>query len=693
MNFNSEYSVKSKIKIETLDRLIFGFIILFASTLNNSIFFCQLGFFGAYILVGLRFLINRENPFHKTGLDKAFIVYYLAVLIAAIFSVEVGNAFVELLKSIVLLPIIYLLIFVANSEEKAKTILKFYLGASLATLLVYLFFSLKHYFTQLYQLELKGPSPFQYVMTAGGLMSFTAIFFFAFLINEKSNWKIKLFFLFAFGLSFAAVIASYTRAAWLGLFAGLFIVLLLKKKWWVILPSAAVVLFLLFSKANESKIEIISPFTKGIAKTINTVGRAYSVKQLGGDTLLVADYEKGISLYRGDTLLQNILVGAPVTRILNWSGNYYLAYTLDSRFFVLLKDQHNKLNIVNSFISPGTTRDFSISQGNLYVADKDSGLTIYNNPANTQTRLTFPNAGGIATVDGTERYVTQYSENPGAVKIFLADNGIPVKMIDSIRFDTSIKYLWFAKNILLYQNDNTLIQYAVNDDKVSEIKNSKINGIIRMKFLDTTAYALTIDGRILRGVMTLTSGFEFSELISLSHPCTDFDVSDNQITVTSFKRNRISSMFDPNHETNFERLNMWRVGINIFKDHPIIGVGDIDLGHLYRKYKDVYLKENFGHLHNNFMQWLVTLGVIGLVVVIFLMIKIFLMHLKIYRTLKREPVVSSFALGAAASFVGFLASGLGEYNFGDQEIYTMILFTIGLNLAFYYNYQKRKRVS
>ena len=681
--------MKSLISIERLDRIIFGFIILFAATLNNSIFLCQLGFFGAYLLIGYRYYISKQNPFNKTGLEIAFLVYFSAALLSAFFSVEKGNAFIILTKHLLLFPIVYLIVFAADTNEKAKTLLKFYLGVSLATLLVYLFFSLKHYFTQLYQLELKGPSPFQYVMTAGGLMSFTAIFFFAFFINEKTNWKVKLFYFLAFGLSFAAVIASYTRAAWLGLFAGLFIILWIKKKWWIILPGIAAILFLLFSKSNESKIQIVSVSDKSIVKTINTNGRAYSVVKIGLDTLLVADYEKGISVYKGGKLLQSISTETPITRMKLWRGNYYLAYTLDSRFIVLEKESSGRFVIGKYFISPGTTRDFAIAQEKLYVADKDSGLTVYYDPANVEMKLNSSKAGGVATVGANEKYVAQYFENPGSVKIFTNENGSPKRMIDSIRFDTSIKYLWFANNILLFQNDNSLIQYKITNEKVSELKRQQIVGITTMKLIDSTAYALAIDGKIFVGTHASDSGFVFNELLNLGHPCTDFDLKDNQIFVSSFKRNRIISIFDPNHETNFERLNIWRVGIKIFKDYPITGVGDIDLGNLYRKYKDDYLKENFGHLHNNFMQWLVTLGIVGFASVIFMVVSILLMHLKIYRTLKNEPVASSVAIAAIATFIGFLASGLGEYNFGDQEIITMVWFTVGLNLAFYFNHKNK----
>lgn len=689
-NYNSEFSVEYRSKIEKLDRLIFGFIILFVSTLNNSIFFSQIGFFGAYILVGVRYYLSKENPFFKTDLDKAFIAYYFVVFIAAIFSVETGNAFVELFKSIVLLPIIYLLIYVANTEEKAKTILKFYLGASLATLLVYLFISLKHYFTQLYQLEMKGPSPFQYVMTAGGLMSFTAIFFFAFLINEKTNWKMKLFYVLAFGLSFSAVIASYTRAAWLGLFVGMFVILVLKKKLWIIVPIIVLIGFYLFTAKNESKVKVFSSTTFQNEKTINTNGRAYSVIQFGGDTLLVAEYENGVSLYSGRTLLQNIKTEAPITRIRKWKEKYYLAYSLNSRFYILKADVNKQIKIISSFITPGTIRDFSISNDKLYIAEKDSGLTIYLDPTNTQNKSRFSETGGILTIAASDKYICQYSEKSGSVKIFSTINDIPDKLIDSIPSNSSTKYLWVSNNTLFYQNDNAFLQYSINRQQVKQIDSVSVTGIFQMRFADKVAYALSIQGKVLKGVFDADSVYRFSEILNLNMTCSDFDIGTNTISVSSFKRNRISSLIDPNHETNFERINMWMVGFSIFKDYPIIGVGDIDLGNLYREYKPIHLKENFGHLHNNFIHWLVTLGVIGFCVIMFLMLTIFLLHLKIYRELKTEPIASSFALGATASFIGFLASGMGEYNFGDQEIYTMVLFTIGLNLAFYYNHKRKK---
>ena len=59
-----------------IDRLIYFFVIMFLSTLTNSIFFNQLGYYGALILILIKYYLNRQNPFTKTGLE-IFILFYL----------------------------------------------------------------------------------------------------------------------------------------------------------------------------------------------------------------------------------------------------------------------------------------------------------------------------------------------------------------------------------------------------------------------------------------------------------------------------------------------------------------------------------------------------------------------------------------------------------------------------------------
>lgn len=146
-------------------------------------------------------------------------------------------------------------------------------------------------------------------------------------------------------------------------------------------------------------------------------------------------------------------------------------------------------------------------------------------------------------------------------------------------------------------------------------------------------------------------------------------------------RDRAYSIIDPTHKYNVGRMHMWTTGLKIFNDHPIIGVGDIDLQRIYARYKSPDDIEPGGHLHNNILMWLVTLGIVGCVVLVALFVKIFLVELQIWKRTRHHWIAGSLALGAIAVMVGFHINGLFEWNFGDQEIMILLWTSVGLSLA------------
>jgi len=141
------------------------------------------------------------------------------------------------------------------------------------------------------------------------------------------------------------------------------------------------------------------------------------------------------------------------------------------------------------------------------------------------------------------------------------------------------------------------------------------------------------------------------------------------------------SFFDPHLPQNFTRLALWRAGWEMFKDHPLFGVGDIGLDKYYLKYKRPYDKEIHGHLHNNYFHFLATLGLFGFLALGYLFIIIIIRIFKIYKSSKGTIFIASYSLGALASFVSILIAGLSEVNFWDHEIATLIYFTVGLSIA------------
>jgi len=141
---------------------------------------------------------------------------------------------------------------------------------------------------------------------------------------------------------------------------------------------------------------------------------------------------------------------------------------------------------------------------------------------------------------------------------------------------------------------------------------------------------------------------------------------------------RIESIVDVNHPENKVRLELWKAGIAIFRDHPVVGVGDIDTGLLIDKYADPSLPRLWGHLHNTLLQVLVNYGVIGFVVFVAMFVKIARVEWGIYTLVREDWFRGSFAVGVLAALVAFFVNGLTEWNFGDQEVITLIWTTLGM---------------
>jgi hypothetical protein len=669
-------------KINSIDKLIYAFLVLFVITLNNSIFLSQIGFFATYFLIGIKSYYLKENPFKKNELNLYIIIFILVLIVTAIFSIYREEALIRSIKKILLIPIFYSIIYFVDNRKKADELFKFYLYAAIATIIFYLGFSIHHYLYHLYSLEQKGPSPFQYVMTAGGLMSFVAVFSFAFLINENVIYKKKIFYMIAFLLSFSAVIASYTRAAWLGMIAGILVILLMKKKWQYIFGLVVILATYLLLNQNESKIKFyeLKNDSSKLLSEVKTEGKASEFIITPSKEIVLADYNNGILIIKNGHIIQRIITPSPVSNLCKWNDSTFISSSIDQRFFVLKKDNGNyRLN--HSFYSVGKTVDFKIANNKLFVADEDSGLTIYNNP-NTKEYFHFPQVKlhHFAVIDS---FIVGYNYQTQVLKLFKILNLNSIITLDSIKIKSNVYNLFPLQYGSLFQTETKLIYYLIENNRLIKKHEFDIIGAINSKKIGSSYFLLTASGKLYRitpiqkDELQITLGNSFKEEIS------DFNLCSDTLIISTAKRNRLSSIYDPNHITNYERINIWKTGIKIFKDYWLTGIGDLDLQKIYKVYKEPYLKENFGHLHNNFINWLVTFGLIGTLLILIFIVKVILFYYSLYKTIKNEPFVSSIALGSFASLFCFLFTGTGEYNFGDQEIMTVMWFILGLNYAYY----------
>lgn len=669
--------------LNLIDKLIHFFIILFLLTLSNSIFLNQLGYYGALILILAKWAYTKQNPFIKTGLELALILFILAEILSTIFSNHFSESFNNLLKRILLIPIIYVTIASIDDTKKAIKYVKIYLGATIVTVLIYIFFALEHYLKGLYGVTESGPSIFQYPITASEIISFTVIFLFTFLVNEKTSFKNKILILIVFLLSVLALYSTYKRTGWMGAAFGIIIVLILKSQWKLLLAGFTLFIILILTQKNISEVNLYEITNQKIhlTKTISTSGKAYEANRINNN-LIISDYNNGLVILKDDSLKSSIKLPSAVTGFNHWKDNYYVSYLIDTRF-VILKYENNKFIPFKEIFSTGYTYSYHINNDFLYILDKDSGLTVFTNPEKTSEFYRFPQFSGFTSIFADSSYIT-FAESKKGFVIFRLSEKLPTNEI-VFKDSSEILFFYYSSPFIFLEDNSGLNIYKLENDSLTFIKIIKeIKNVFTAKsFADT--YILGGTNSIYQLNRISNSDFDLSNKFILDYNIKSLNFDGKNLIVTRIenKQSRLLGILDPYHPSNSNRIAFWRAGIKMFFDNPILGVGDIDLAKYYVKYKEPYNKEIQGHLHNNFFHILATLGIIGLLAVVYLFFDIIRINLNIIKDLKDIPFANSFAIGTLASFAGFLVSGLTELNFFDHEIVTLVWFTFGLNFAFY----------
>jgi O-antigen ligase len=147
-------------------------------------------------------------------------------------------------------------------------------------------------------------------------------------------------------------------------------------------------------------------------------------------------------------------------------------------------------------------------------------------------------------------------------------------------------------------------------------------------------------------------------------------------------RARALSAFDPRNPSNLERTYMWQGGIEMFRDHPLVGVGLQDMKPVYDRYRPPQARERASHLHSVPVQIAASMGLVGLVAFVLLYGSLFVTA---GRGLRRMIAAGGLAAGLRASVVamlaGFLVSGIFEWNFGDEELLYALLTLVGMAWA------------
>lgn len=141
---------------------------------------------------------------------------------------------------------------------------------------------------------------------------------------------------------------------------------------------------------------------------------------------------------------------------------------------------------------------------------------------------------------------------------------------------------------------------------------------------------------------------------------------------------RVISSFDIHQSSNLDRIRMAEAGVEIIKDYPLFGVGPANVKEVYPLYrKHDAPRFRIPHLHNNLIQLWAERGVLALVAY-------FMLQILFLRQCARAwggPATKFAEIGVAVA-VGLASAGLFEFNFGDTEVFWMMLDVFALVIAF-----------
>ena len=140
---------------------------------------------------------------------------------------------------------------------------------------------------------------------------------------------------------------------------------------------------------------------------------------------------------------------------------------------------------------------------------------------------------------------------------------------------------------------------------------------------------------------------------------------------------RAYSIVDPSDPTNIDRMVMWKIGADMVRDHPVLGVGPEMIEKNYARYRERYpeaVNQLNPHLHNVPIQIAAERGLPALAAWLWF---IGAALWEVWRQL-RSRVAPAVAATGLAAVISMLAAGMFEYNFGDSEFLMLFLGLITL---------------
>jgi hypothetical protein len=613
-------------------------------------------------------------------MERFLFLYLIAETISTLVSGEPANSFHNLMKRAFLIPVIYVITAGAGDEKKLLRFYHWFIIFTLMSAAVYLVFSYQFLAHGIYQEESSGPSVFQYPITTAEIFSFAFLLLFALAIGEKRDIRKKLLYFSGFLLSFLALLATFKKTGFIGAVAGLVTILIIEKKWKPLIPVFAFLVFWIIANPSKSTISryISDRGEYQITSSVNTAGQAKHLIPFQ-KYFLLSDYDSGLVLLDKEfKVVQRLTLPAPVVNCLPVNDTLLIAEMIQQRLVPIGFGDERLKSTQQEFISPGKYAGFTQAGGILYFLDRDSGITAVN--LNTFSAHRMPAFKDYESI-GIDSIRAVFQSGESVIEIFSMKNGLPVTMvikktfagkkISFIRYYDSRVFVFFENHLTVYTfaADSLMLERVM---PCSSVKSFYVSAASAVFGSGVNYYAYYRADKRIR---------QFNIKLQNSIPVTSCFADGKTVTITAAKSGILEKFIDPYHQSNLTRLSLWRAGWKIFKEHPFFGAGDIDLGDLYINYKEPYQKEIQGHLHNNYVHILATLGGFGIIAFMLLLFSIGVVLHSAMKSVRSNDTLRPFIVGTVGIFVCFLFAGLTEWNFGDHEIITLLWFFIGMAIS------------
>lgn len=131
---------------------------------------------------------------------------------------------------------------------------------------------------------------------------------------------------------------------------------------------------------------------------------------------------------------------------------------------------------------------------------------------------------------------------------------------------------------------------------------------------------------------------------------------------------------------------VWEKVVEIIGDYPLLGTGLGTFASIYPAYDDSGRSVRYSHAHNDYLEYLSELGVVGLILLLGGMVFIVVSSFLIWRV-RRHPEVKGLALGGMVAIVVILIHSITDFNLHIPA--NMILFTVIVALTFVTAFYKR----